>query len=242
MVTESFKLRTREDVERFEALMFQYSKARSQVALNHIPLLKAWDQLHHREDGGRVFTSLLDIYLNLHMIYLDLTSVGGTWNSNFSKGKLEGGSVLDSNAKFFGKMDIHRFASAFILRYRAIWDKIMGLLLLLFLPSAYDGFSKSKSKKKSFREAALKIDEIPHEFVAGLLEALEKFDNKFRTAEAHGTGALRKWSLTMEGFEDNPMFELIGHWNFLNQTLITLGGFLNQQEVGGIVSPATTAL
>lgn len=134
MAADSFKLKTREDVERFEALMLQYSEARTQLALNHIPLVKAWDQLHHRKDGGRVFTALLDIYLNLHMLHLDLTSVGGTWNSSFSKGKLEGGSVLDSSAKFFRKMDLHRFSSAFILRYRAIWDKIMGFFLLLFSP------------------------------------------------------------------------------------------------------------
>jgi hypothetical protein len=230
MSADSFKLNTREEVERFEALMHEYSEAKSQLALNHIPLVKAWDQLHHRKDGGRVFTALLDIYLNLHMVHLDLTSVGGAWNSNFSKGMLEGGSVLDSKAKFFGKMDIHRFASGFVLRYRAIWDKIMGLLLLLFFPEAYDSFSKSKSKKKSFREAASKTENIPQEFVTGLLSALEKFDNTFRTPEAHGTGALRKWSLTMEGLENNPILELTNHWNFLNLTLLAIGGLFNQQD------------
>ncbi len=223
MSAVSFKLETREDVEQFEALMLQYAETRSQSALDHIPLVKAWDYLHHREDGVRVFTALLDVYLNLHMVHLDLITVGGTWNSNFSKGKLEGGSVLDSREKFFGKMDIHRYASSFILRYRAIWDKIMGLFLLLLSPGAYDKFSKSKSKKKSFRDAASKAGGIPQDFVADLLSSLEKFDNVFRTPEAHGTGALRKWSLTMEGLENNPMIELIKHWNLLNQTMLTLG-------------------
>lgn len=242
MAAITFKLETREDVERFGVLMLQYSEARSQIALNHIPLLKAWDQLHHREDGGRVFTALLDIYLNLHMIHQDLTAVGGTWNANFSKGFLEGGSVLDSSAKFFGKMDIHRFATAFILRYRAMWDKIMGFLLLQFSPKDYEGFSNSKSKKKAFRTAASRINDIPEEFVAGLLAALEKFDNVFRTPEAHGTGALRKWSLTMEGFEGNPMFELIGHWNFLNETLLALGGIFNESKSSEDASLTNTSL
>lgn len=242
MAAVAFKLETREDVERFETLMVQYSEARSQTALNHIPLLRAWDQLHHRDDGGRVFTALLDIYLNLHMVHLDLTSLGRTWNSNFSKGLLEGGSVLDSNAKFFGKMDIHRFASAIILRYRAMWDKIMGFLLLLFSPEDYEGFSKSKSKKKAFRTAAAKVGDIPDEFVTGLLAALKKFDDAFRTPEAHGTGALRKWSLTMEGFEGNPMLDLIGHWNFLNQTLLALGGLFNPKESGAHASSPSTSL
>lgn len=228
MAAISFKLETREEVERFEALMLQYTEERSQIVLNHIPLLKAWEQLHLRDDGGRVFTALLDLYLNLHMIHLDLTSIGATWNANFSKGKLEGGSVLDSSAKFFGKMDIHRFATAFVLRYRAIWDKVMGFLLLQFSPKDYEVFSRSKSKKKAFRKAASMIPHISEEFVTELLEALEKFDDMFRTPEAHGTGTIRKWSLTMEGFNGNPMFDLIDHWNFLNETLLTLGNLFNE--------------
>lgn len=233
MTADAFKLKTRDDVERFEELMNLYSEARSEVALNCIPLVRAWDQLHQRTDGGRVFSALLDIYLNLHMLHLDLTSVGGTWNSRFSKGKLEGGSVLDSSAKFFGKMDIHRYSSAFILRYRALWDKIMGFLLLLFCPDAYDGFLDAKSRKKYFRGVASRIDNVPEEFVAGLLSSLEKFDNNYRTAEAHGTGALRKWSLTMEGPALRPMQDLMGHWNFLAKALIAICGVFNQQDESG---------
>ncbi|WP_310448805.1 hypothetical protein [Sulfuritalea sp.] len=242
MTGNAFKLKSREEVERFEELMRQYSEVRADVALNYIPLVRAWDQLHQQTDGGRVFSALLDIYLNLHMLHLDLTSVGGIWNSRFSKGKLEGGSVLDSSAKFFGKMDIHRYSSAYILRYRALWDKIMGFLLLLFLPEAYDGFSNAKSRKKYFREVASRIDNLPQEFVAGLLSALEQFDNTYRTAEAHGAGALRKWSLTMEGLDKKPMRDLMGHWNFLAKALIAICDVFNQQDESENEARETPAL
>jgi len=218
-----FALETREEVERFETLLSEYSHARTQMALSHVPLLKAWDQLHKREDGGRVFTALLDLYLSLHLVEFDLTSVGGTWNAFFSRGKMEGGSILDSQEKFFGKMDMHRFATSFVLRYRAIWDKLMGFFVLYFAPTQYDIFCKSKSKKKTFRSIASAIDALPNEFVATILDRLDEFDNKFRTAEAHGTGSVRKWSLTMEGMEGNPFVDLFAHWNVLNVVCLTIG-------------------
>lgn len=218
-----FALETREEVQRFETLLSEYSQARSQLALSHISLVKAWDHLHERSDGGRVFTALLDLYLNLHLVDFDLTTIGGTWNGLFSKGKLEGGSILDSQQKFFGKMDIHRFATSFVFRYRAIWDKLMGFFVLCFVPTRYEDFCKSKSKKKAFRSIASNTDALPSEFVTKILDALEEFDNKFRTPEAHGTGSIRKWSLTMEGMEENPFLDLIGHWNVLNATFHAVG-------------------
>lgn len=226
-----FTLESREEVERFEALLGEYCQARTQMALSHISLVKAWDQLHQREDGGRVFTALLDLYLTLHLIEFDMSSVGGTWNSLFSKGKLEGGSILDSQSKFFGKMDIHRFATSYVLRYRAIWDKLMGFFILYFAPKEYDSFCKSKSKKKAFRNIASAVSALPNEFVTAILDRIEEFDNNFRTAEAHGTGIVRKWALTMEGMEDNPFIELFGHWNVLNAVCHTVGKLFEPTEI-----------
>jgi hypothetical protein len=84
------------------------------------------------------------------LLYLDSNAVGGTWNQLFSKGKLEGGSVLDSEAKFFGKMDIHRFNTAYVLRYRALWDKLMGLMILIFVPNEYDLFAGAQFSSITF--------------------------------------------------------------------------------------------
>lgn len=197
MGVETFKLNSREEVVRFEYLLDSYVKSKAHNALQHISLTKAYDQLQGHENGGRLFSALLDIQINFVLLYLDIIAVGSTWNSQFSKGKLEGGSVLDSEAKFFGKMDIHRFNTSYILRYRAIWDKIMGLIVLEHAPSDYDAFSKSKSKKKTFKKILDKCDQVSPEFIYGVNDLLTNFDHTFRTAEAHGTGSLRKYSFTM---------------------------------------------
>ncbi|WP_305838165.1 hypothetical protein [Photobacterium leiognathi] len=178
-------------------------------------LLAAYDHLQPREDGGRVFTAYLDIVLNCYLIHIDLMKVGATWNDKFSKGKLEGGSVLDSQAKFFGKMDLHRNFTSYVFRYRAIWDKIMGLSVLLQVPDEYDSYHSSKSKKKAFRKRAEKMAVVPAGDIKDFEGLLTEFDKTFRTPEAHGTGSIWKYNFTMESLSDTALVELIGYWNFL---------------------------
>jgi len=216
LTVETFTLNTREEVVQFEDLLDKYATARAQFPIKHISLVDASDYLHVRSDGGRIFSALLDIQINFLLIFLDSTSVGGTWNQLFSKGKLEGGSVLDSEAKFFGKMDIHRFNTAYVLRYRALWDKLMGLMILIYAPSEYDSFSGAKSKKRTFMKMAAKHKFANQQFLEDLNKLLTEFDDTFRTSEAHGTGVLRKYSFTMESLAQNPQIELIRFWNAVN--------------------------
>lgn len=191
--------------------------------LTHISLIMAFDHLQDRVDGSRIFSALLDLYLNFLLTLLDLYQVGGIWNDRFSKGKLEGGTVLDSPDKFIGKMDVHRFLSSFVLRYRALWDKLMGLLVLIYFPEQYDKFASAKSKKRAFAKI-ISGEALPDQFAFnGIHDFLEKFDSTFRTAEAHGTGILRKYSFTMGSIADNPQSELIGYWNTLNKYITEVG-------------------
>jgi len=192
--------------------------------------VNAYDRLSPHEGGGRIFTALLDIQVNFILLYLDVHTVGATWNANFSKGKLEGGSILDSEAKFFGKIQIHRFSSSFIFRYRALWDKVMGLLILAASPQDYDHFVRAKSKKRSFIKIAERTPGVLQDFAQIIEEHLTQFDDKFRTAEAHGTGALRKWSFTMQSMADNPQIHLLGYWNALIACVARLGQMFGSEE------------
>jgi hypothetical protein len=227
---EIFTLKDRCEVEQFENLLTQYVSQKAQFSPSHISLVAAYDSFRQREDGGKIFAALLDIQINYMLLYCDIHSVGSVWNNNFSKGKLEGGSVLDSQAKFIGKMDVHRFNSSFVLRYRALWDKLMGFMVLLLAPNSYESFIKSKSRKKIFRKIISDVQGVSEGFIDNLEETLTKFDNAFRTPEAHGTGALRKYSFTMENMLKNPQIELIMYWNIVNEYISKVGAMFKTQN------------
>jgi len=222
MGNEPFTLKNREEVSKFEMVLQSYC-SKYKCELPHISLENAHDFLQHSEHGGRIFSALLDIKLNFIIVLQDMHEAGAIWNNNFSKDKIKEVSILDIKELFIAKMEIHRFNSNFILRYRAVWDKIMGLLILLLSPEKYDSFCKSKSKKKSFKKITLESKSLSEEFITNILKSLENFDNKFRTAEAHGTGSLRKWSFNMDEMSESPLLELLGYWNLLNDTIHTIG-------------------
>ncbi len=223
MTSKAFSLGSRDEVVTFEVMLDSYSTQNFQMPLQHISLVEAYDFLQNRTDGGRVFAAVLDLRINLILVFSDITSMGAVWNKFFSKGKLEGGSVLDNAIKFNGKMDIHRFNTSFVLRYRALWDKVMGLLVLMDAPQYYDQFMKAGSRKKEFIKIAEAQKICEEVFIEELVDLLTTFDNKFRTSEAHGTGVLRKYSFLMESMIDNPQGDLVNYWNRLNQFIANYG-------------------
>jgi hypothetical protein len=112
--------------------------------------------------------------------------------------------------------------SSFVLRYRALWDKVLGLLVLLTAPRDYDRFASAKSRKKSFKRIV--ETSVPAlQPIVGLLVELQRFDDHFRTAEAHGSGTLRKWTFSMHPLHQTPLVDLVGFWNLLNTLIGHLG-------------------
>ncbi len=213
------KLQSEEEVKKFEEYFQKYENSVLEKHISHVSLADISQLLKTEENSGRTFTAYLDIKLSFSHVFRDIQNIRKTWNENFAKGKLEGGSVLDSQKKFDKKMDMHYYFSSFVLRYRAVWDKVMGFILLTMAEDEeYKKFDKAKSRKKAFRNSA-EISGIPAEFYEEILEKLEYFDNKYRTGEAHGTGTLRKFVFDMTLMIDNPQEELLMYWNFLNETV-----------------------
>ena len=189
--------KSEKEMKKFEEYFEKYEESTLGHHISHLSLIDISKLLEKEKDSGKAFTAFLDIKLSFTHIYRNVTNIRNTWNTNFSKGKLEGGSFLDSEKHFSKKMDMHYEFTSFVLRYRSIWDKIMGFLLLIIAEDVeYKKFERAKSRKKSFKKSA-EISGIPKEFYEEIVEKLEIFDNKFRTAEAHGTGVLRKFVFEM---------------------------------------------
>jgi len=221
-------LQLENEIKKFEEYFDKYEISTSERHLKHLSLIVISKVLETEEDSGRAFTSFLDMKLSFSHTYRDLMNIRSVWNENFSKGKLEGGSFLDSQEKFDKKMDMHYYFTSFVLRYRAVWDKVMGFILLIMAEDEeYKKFEKARSRKKAFKKSA-EISGIPKEFYEEIIEKLEKFDNTFRTAEAHGTGVLRKFIFDMTSMTDNKQEELLLYWNFLNETIDKIGKLLEE--------------
>jgi hypothetical protein len=145
---------------------------------------------------------------------------------------------LDTKERFFAKMKAHQHASAYILRYRAFWDKLMGFLILAYLPDNYEEFRRAKSRKRKFVQLAKESTFLGEEFADNVSKLIEDFDRKFRTPEAHGTGSLRKWSFLMEDPISNPQSELLSCWNALNSIVVQIVERLDIQYEMNYVSDA----
>lgn len=220
---QRFVLNKKEEVERFDQLLGMYCKSRIGWIPGHISLTKAFDRFQTRKEAGKLFAAILDLHINLIFLDLENRQFLGIWNKYYTTKIFEGGgSVLDSQERFFAKMKAHHYASAYVLRYRAIWDKLMGFLILAFLPDDYEHFRKAKSRRRMFVQLAKKSPCLGEELGIHVGELIEEFDQKFRTPEAHSTGSLRKWSFLMENPILNPQSELVSFWNALNSIIVQM--------------------
>ena len=222
-LNQSFSLNNRDEVIKFEAFADAYAKEKILFPIKHISLIDAYDQCQNRENGARLFTALLDIYINFLMLWSDQMSASRACGDGMATDTLESGSIFDSEIKFFRKMELHKYHTSFIFRYRALWDKGMGVSVLFFVPDEYENFIKAKSRRRKFKKIFSSNKFFPNEFVTYLDEHLNDFENKLRTPEAHGTGALRKRSFAMQPIEENPLLEFGGYWNFINLYIIAIG-------------------
>lgn len=221
----NFAFNSKKEVENFEEFLIDYSIKYAMMAYPYLPLVLAYEYFMEIHHNPRAFYALFDLKISFIHLMSDSREIGGTWNNKFSKGKFEGGTIYDHFEKFEGKMKIHRFQTSFILRYRAIWDKIMGFIILVKAPNEYRNFCKSKKKKNTFLQICNSNRIFSPKILILIKEGLEYFDNNFRTPEAHYSGRMRLWTFTMSSLADNPQIELIGFSNYLIRILIIIQSF-----------------
>lgn len=224
-----FYIKNRSEAEKFDFMLHERTrKWAHEFSPKYICLAKTWDLcLLRHADGKKIFMAIVDIKLNLAMLIGDQFDALALQNK-YIKLKVAGiSSILESQDIFDIKTNIHRHSTAFIFRYRAIWDKIMSVLVLIIAPEKHDAFDSAKSRKKKFIGIMKEAGEL-QDFSETINKILVDFDNKFRTPEAHGAGRLRNFSLSMLSFEATPLLELPGYWNILNTIINEIGEIIDK--------------
>jgi hypothetical protein len=169
----------------------------------HVSLERAF--LKYGAESPQLFYCWLDLVTNLAILELDYFDLSAHWNDSIKH------DTKDVYADFTieERLDFHRAVTTFVIRYRSLWDKFFGILILLSDPDRYDDYISAKSKRKFFvkfveknwsNDATATIQELDGYLV--------QFENLFRTPELHGSGKARKWTFmlnSLEFTEENPM-------------------------------------
>ena len=71
---------------------------------------------------------------------------------------------------------------------------------------------------------------FPDPFLEIFFTWIELLDNQYRTPEAHGTGTIRKWSLSMLPILESKDFNLFSHWNIASSMARGLRESLKQKS------------
>lgn len=211
------EFKTSSQVEEFEKSLEKYLRSKGDHPLPYIPLVTVFE-ISEKRNSFRLFYSALDLKINIFYLSLDLLD----YSHGPKKGlnKIKPFAPVNDPEAFAIRADAHRSLSSFIYRYRAIWDKIFGFMILLLAPDEYKNFRNQKrSRKRKFLKIMESVPVPNPKALERVLLDLEDFEKRFRTPEAHDTGSLRKWTFTLGDFFTQESMDLIEYWNKLIRTL-----------------------
>lgn len=217
MTKREFQLRGPEETKCFELFLDQYRESRGLHPHPKLPLAHAHDVLVDHPEGARIFVSLFDLQLSRIFLNEDLHVITEVLNQDLN-GCRSSRQLLFNDLGFFSeRVDFHRACTNFVLRYRALWDKIMGTLILLLCSEEYHKFWSKHSRLKAFLNIMREARALPEQECRKIDECVTEFNNRFRTAEAHGSGILRKWTFVVQNQEDNPIEDFLWASNTIDE-------------------------
>jgi len=206
-----FRICSVEEAAKFEERLCKSEQSKWHRRLTELSLPNAYEQFEGDKNGARLFAAFFDLRLASSMSNEEVYGFGPNWFEYFFSTQIDGRGVLDSEEEFEAKLKSYGHQTAFILRFRALLDKIMGFLVLLKTPEEYDRFVSSRSRKKAFGKLfdALELDP---EILKSIDTSVEVIDSNFRTAEAHGTGVLRRHVFQVNALDSEHRDILLIQW------------------------------
>lgn len=205
--TQEFSLKEREEVERFAKLIKNYVNEETHLPFHWIDLPRWFDKCMTMEEcGGRLFSAILD--LKITFVFIDFYRTIPGFKSINSK---ESPNILVDVDVFKEKIVLLHDNIDMAIRFRTFYDKYMGVLVLLLCPDMYKSYLKAKSRKEYFKK--IMCGYIDSDTLDSIFETISCLDERYRTAEVHQTGRMRKWVLGgRDCFVDNAV-ELGGFFN-----------------------------
>lgn len=205
---QEFSLKNQEEVARFNDLLNGYVYDKTHISFTAISLHRWYDKCMSTPRGGRLFTALIDLKITVAFLFVDSIKAAPDRDS---LNREDDNDILADSALFRKRLEMLHKNIDLATRYRAFYDKYMGVLVLTLCPENYDSFLKADSRKKDFcKRMAGYIDESN---LRSLMTSISHLDDRFRTPEVHQTGRMRKWIFSSRDlFLDNEI-ELTGYMN-----------------------------
>ena len=209
--SQRFTLHNREEVDTFETMLHKHVEAETHLPFHSLNLTRAFDYcMSLKENGTKLFAALLDLKITIAFLFIDGIKYAPDFNALNRKDEA---NILEDEALFNKKMKMLHHNIDLAIRYRAFYDKFMGLTVMLLNPTRYVDYNNAKSRKKIF--PSLVKGCIDNESISTLIEQVTYLDNNYRTPEVHQTGSMRTWVLTSQDLFLDKELNLMNYFNWV---------------------------
>lgn len=230
--SQMFSLNNKEEVKRFSELIERYVNEETHLPFHGIDIPRWFDKCMAMEEekGGKLFPAILDLKITFAFVYIDFYKTIPGYEALNSK---ETPNIMSDPALFKQKTALLHDNIDMAIRFRTFYDKLMGVLVLMYCPDNYKKLGKPSKNKPGSRKADFKkyMDGyIDSESLDSLYTTISELDDKFRTPEIHQTGRMRKWVLGgRDSFLDNAI-SLGGYFNNILNLAIWFDELLEEDK------------
>ena len=208
--SQRFILHNREEVTFFETMLNKHVETETHLPFHSLNLTRAFDYcMVLKENGPKLFAALLDLKITIAFLFIDGVKYAPDFNALNRK---DGTNILENEALFNKKMKMLHHNIDLAIRYRAFYDKFMGVTVMLLKPIKYEDYNNAKSRKKLFPNLVKGL--LDDKSITTLIEQVTYLDDNYRTPEVHQTGSMRTWVLTSQDLFLDKQLNLMNyfHW------------------------------
>ena len=191
-------------------MLNKHVETETHLPFHSLNLTRAFDYcMVLKENGPKLFAALLDLKITIAFLFIDGVKYAPDFNALNRK---DGTNILENEALFNKKMKMLHHNIDLAIRYRAFYDKFMGVTVMLLKPIKYEDYNNAKSRKKLFPNLVKGL--LDDKSITTLIEQVTYLDDNYRTPEVHQTGSMRTWVLTSQDLFLDKQLNLMNyfHW------------------------------